>query len=162
MGAGDCANALEVMYAEPRVLRHPDTGLPVPIAGIFSRTSTDARFRLPQRFVAGSCTILVDMANIHGSVATSWAFAAAGAHGVVQRCVLRHGNGGIDSRFGFDTTVLSPATMQRSMQQFWQTCVGIMEDYQQRFVLGTQCVRPDLDDAVAAWARAGGKPDEEE
>ncbi|KAI9879568.1 MAG: hypothetical protein M1830_008102 [Pleopsidium flavum] len=120
---GDCDQAIRKMRQMPTVDVNPRTGWLIPLSGEFSRTQPDGRFRLPQSFRFGTCTIIVGMSNPAETVTSGWGQVSAGAHYVIEQCVVLKGQiGGIDDRNGFDTLVVNERTMSQRLSDAWHEC----------------------------------------
>lgn len=151
--ASDCAWALEKLGRMPTTSIDPATGRTVTFSGVFSRGMSNPVFRMPQRFVVGTCAIIVDMSNPYASVTSTWAFAGLGGHELVTSCALASGLGGITNRLGFDTVLVNPFNMNEQTLGLWDRCSGLIDGFGQttKPTEAIQCVPPD----AAAAMRAG-------
>lgn len=154
--AADCAWVLEEIGRMPGTTIDRVTGDIVSTKGVFGRGVSDDRFRMPQRFAVGTCAIVVDLTDPYGTVASTWGFAAFGAHELVTNCALTAGTGGIDNRLGFDTLLLNPFDLNQATRDVWNRCGRIIDDFGHltRQMQMTPCIPPDVD-AAAASMRAG-------
>ena len=148
--AGDCALALEYMGRMPHTITDPATGWTVPNKAIFSRAALDGNFRMPQRFMFGTCAILVDLADPSKTIVSNWAFAAAGAHQIVLQCSLTLGLGGFERLYGFDTLVLNPMDMNVRTATMWDQCSNVIDNFHAMAHTPAQCFPPDLQDPAAS------------
>ena len=152
--AGDCALVLDSMERMPTTTTDPVTGKTSSLRAVFSRGGFDDRFRMPQRFVVGTCAVLVDLARPRESIVSNWAFAAGGAHAIVEQCALTAGTGGFGSYFGFETMVMNPRDTNDMVCTVWDTCSRLIDDSSHLMNWFASCMPSDLQAAVAS-SRAG-------
>lgn len=151
----DCQEALGKMQRMPTVDMNPQTGRLVPLYGHFSRDQPDGRFRLPQAFKQGTCTIIVGLSNPAGTITSGWGQVSAGARWIIDECVHGPYTGGVDNnRNGFDTVVLNEQTADPRLGA-WPGCVDTVESHH---LLNpeAQCLFHEFEmSAAASLARPG-------
>ena len=149
----DCAAALHNMQSLPQFKADGWEGiLPLPVS-TFSRTATDSRFRLPQAFTVGSCTIFVDISSHMDRVVAIRASIPDGAQSLLERCVDGLRIGGADTRNNIETVIGNEQNLHGSLRAGWEACKRVVASLP--FDEHAQCLLHELE--VEAQAAAQGR-----
>lgn len=151
----DCVEAMKQMQRMTPNAVHPGTGLPLPNMGGFGRLNPDARYRLPQRFSVGTCTILVDTIEPWLTLPSTWNILANNAKVVIDQCVHTHGTGGRFKAININTVIANEANIGPEIRDLWQYCMNTitMQQNQDGFI---HCLLESLDRTPSEQAHLAG------